>query len=65
MHKEDVKIYIYMHTQIVFHYIHMYIIKCYLVSKNELLPFVTTRMDLEGIMQGKLHNFMTSLTCEI
>ena len=32
----------------------MYIAKYYLVIKKELLPFVTTRMDLEGIMRGEL-----------
>ena len=37
----------------------MYIIKYYLVSKNELLPFVTRRMDLEGIRQGKLRKTNT------
>ena len=32
----------------------MYIAKYYLVIKKELLPFVTTGMDLEGIMRGEL-----------
>ena len=41
-------IYIYIHTYII--YIYTYTLKYYLSIKNEeILPFVTTKMDLVGI----------------
>ena len=46
--KSGVCIYIYI-------YMHVYIYVCIILAiKNEILPFVTTQMDLEGISLSKI-----------
>ena len=42
--KKNVFIYIYTHTHI-----------CWAIKKNEILPFVTAWMDLEGIMLSEIN----------
>ena len=72
MDKEDVRyIYIYTHTHTHTHtYTHT--MEYYLViEENEILPFTTTQMDLEGIMLCEINQTekdkycMISLICEI
>ena len=48
--KSGVCIYIYIYT-----YMHVCIYVCIILAiKNEILPFVTTQMDLEGISLSKI-----------
>ena len=47
----------------------MYTMEYYSAIKNEILPFATTWMDLEGIMLSEMSDgdkyYMISLICEI
>ena len=56
-------VYIYIHTYVcvcvyvyiyICVYIYIYIYTVQLYKKNEILPFITTQMDLEGIMLSKI-----------
>ena len=44
-------------------------LECPLIKKNEILPFTTTQMDLEGIMPSEISQmekdkcYMIALTC--
>ena len=56
MDKEDVA-HIYMHTYI-------YIMEYYsAIKKNEILPFATTWMNLEGIMLSEISYRKTNVLC--